>query len=273
MEKSDIILKKKTTNNQTRKIKKLNTNIFCSIRFYDNTREMIHQFKTTHPLVETILVSNKPNKEVMRGKANASHYTANFLELYPNNSFAQFMASIKNKEYATNIGFDEIEIKGLYQWASNAHIKTKVVIFDWDGTLSIIEGILLPHSHYTMKDMLKMGITYYDIALYYAGTEERLNRLRQLFEYLYTQKVEVFILTNNPTAACNWRKIHEIGIGPMSRPNFFQVVKQFIPHMKEKNILCGYETECFKPDTFFNNIYLRNLYLKMEQEHARSLSL
>ena len=271
MDKSHFILKKKTTNNQTRKIKKSTKNIFCSIRFYVNTREMIQQFKTTHPLVETILVSNKPNKEIMRGKANASQYTTNFLQLYPSNTFAQFMASIKNKELATNIGFSDDEIKDLYQWSANPNIKTKVVIFDWDGTLSIIEGLLLPHSHYTMKDMFKMGITYYDIALYYAGTEERLIRLRQLFEYLYTQKVEVFILTNNPTAACNWRKIHEIGIGPMSRHNFFQVVKEFIPHMKEKNILCGYETECFKPYTFFNNNYLRNLYLKMEQEHYSSI--
>ena len=45
-----------------------------------------------------------------------------------------------------------------------------------------------------------------------------------------------------------------------SKNNFFRVAKEIIPGLKKENILCGYETNGFKPHTFLQNKYLYNLY-------------
>jgi hypothetical protein len=242
----------------------------CAIRFYDNFEEMIKQFHKSKKYVEAILVSNKPNKEIMQGNSNAALYTKQFLTVYPDNKFAQYLLSINNKEVGTNIGFSRDDGKNLAKWVLNPKIKTKIVIFDWDGTLSVIEGVVLPPTKELTLEMMKKGITYKDIALYYAGTKQRLEGLKNMFHFLHEKGIETYILTNNPVAACNWRKLHDRGIGPFSRQNVYKMVKQFIPHIKLKNILCGYETQCFKPDTFSGNRHLREVYSQIEHWHFQN---
>ena len=239
----------------------------CAIRFYDNFDEMIKQFQKSKKYVEPILVSNKPNKEVMHGNPNASLYTKQFLKMYPDNKFAQYLLSKNNKEIGTNVGFSRDDAIQLAKWVADPKIKTKIAIFDWDGTLSVVEGLVLPPTKEKTLQLFKQGITYKDIALYYAGTKTRFEGLQNMFNYLHEAGVEIFILTNNPVAACHWRKLHDKGIGDFSRQNFYKVAKQFIPNIKLENILCGYETDCFKPDTFNNNPRLREVYSQIEHWH------
>ena len=241
--------------------------ICCSIRFYDNYENILQQFKKTLKYVEPILVSNKPNQEVMKGDANSKIYTQIFLQMYPNNKFAQYLLSINNKEIGTTIVFSDSEIDNLYKWTSSNPAKTKIVIFDWDGTLSVIEGINIPENK-TKTNQLKMkNITYREIASYYAGTIERLKKIRDMFLYLHSKNVHVYILTNNPTAACNWTKYRHMGIGNESRYNFYRVAKVFIPQLKENNIICGFETNGFKPFSFLKNPFLNQNYNKLRLCH------
>jgi len=244
----------------------------CAIRFYDNFNEMIKQFQKSKKYVEAILVSNKPNQEIMHGSKNASLYTKLFLKIYPDNMFAKYLSRKNNKEIGTNIGFSRDDAINLSEWVKNPKIKTKIVVFDWDGTLSVIEGLVLPPTKDTTFELFKHGVTYKDIALYYAGTKTRLEGLKNMFAYLDEAGIEVFILTNNPIAARNWKKLHDKGINDFSRHNFYMVVKQFIPQIKLQNILCGYETDCFKPDTFSNNHRLREVYSQIEHWHFTQTS-
>jgi phosphoglycolate phosphatase-like HAD superfamily hydrolase len=245
-------------------------NLCCAIRFYDNFDEMIKQFQKAKKYVEAILVSNKPNKEIMHGNKNAGLYTQQFLKVYPDNKFAQYLFSINNKELGTNIGFSRDDAKDLAKWVLDPKIKTKIVIFDWDGTISAVEGVILPPTKDQTIEMFKKGITYKEIALYYAGTKERLEGFQNMFNFFHEKGVEVFILTNNPVAACNWRKLNDKGIGEFSRHNFYKVAKQFIPHIKLQNILCGYETDGFKPDSFNNNPRLRDVYARIQHWHFQN---
>jgi hypothetical protein len=235
------------------------------IRFYDNTPEMIKQFKTTLKYVEPILVSNKPNKEVLNGNPNAKIYITEFMKLYPNNKFAQYLSSIQIKELKTNIGFDKEDAYNLLKWACKPSIQNKIAIFDWDGTLSVIEGIIIPNNSKETENWKTKGINNRDIAIYYAGTKERLLWLREMFTILHKKEVRIYILTNNPVAATNWRAYPNLKLGSETRYNFFKVAKQFIPQIKENEILCGYETNCFKPDTFLKNTYLNNSYSILTQ--------
>lgn len=242
--------------------------ITCSIRFYDNYENILQQFKKTLKYVEPILVSNEPNEEVMRGNNNSKLYTEIFLQMYPNNKFAQYLLSMNNKEMGTTIGFSDSEINNLYKWASSNPAKTKIVIFDWDGTLSVIEGINIPENKKNTNHLKMKKITYREIALYYAGTIERLIKIRELFLYLHLKGVHVYILTNNPTAACNWSNYRHMGIGEESRYNFYRVAKVFIPQLKENNIICGYETNGFKPHSFLKNPFLSQSYHNLQLWHS-----
>ena len=239
----------------------------CAIRFYDNQEDIIEQFKKSKKYIESIQVSNSPNMDIMRGDSNASSYIDKFLNLYPDNRFALYLKSFHFKEIGTTVGFSANDALQLKTWAEKKEIEKKIVLFDWDGTLSAVEGIILPETKFGTDNFKKMGITNEEIALYYAGSKNRFRFLRNLFTYLDKINVEIYILTNNPTAACNWRRFQDKGIGPESRANFYKVVKELIPGLKKNNLLCGYETNGFKPDTFSNNEYLRNIYYRIQHWH------
>jgi hypothetical protein len=202
-----------------------------AFRFYDNQKDIIKQFHTSLKYVESILVSNNSNEEIMN-KNNSKLYTSIFLNNNPNNKFAMFLNNINNKEQATSIGFSQKDAMDLQIW-SESPIPQKIVIFDWDRTLSIIEGIFLPNSITDTNYFKNIGISYRDIAIYYVGSEFRCKWLRYIFEYLNNKNVEVFILTNNPIAAVNWNILKLLNIGINSRYNFYRVAKEIIPQLMQ----------------------------------------
>lgn len=225
------------------------------IRFYDNQMDIIRQFNNTLKYVDTFLVPNTPNREILKGSKQSHNYTSEFLKKHPKNKFAQYLFSLKNRENGTCIGFSEKEAIELTRWA-NKLLKNKVAIFDWDGTLSVIEGIVLPTTKSEMKMYEHYNISFHEIAHYYCGTKYRFTWLKSMFEYLHNRNVEIFILTNNPIAST--KRIN--GLGKESKNNFYRVVKEIIPCLKKENILCGYETNGFKPHTFLKHTYLYKLY-------------
>jgi len=232
-----------------------------SIRFYDNQLDIIHQFKTMLKKVETIYIPDRPNKEILN-HSKPKDFTKEFLKKYPNNKFAKYLSSFRNAERSINMGFSLYNAEDLIKWSFST-IQTKVALFDWDGTLSVAEGIILPSNPIDTLTFHNMGINYRDIAIYYCGSEYRFLWLKYMFEVLDKQKVEIFVLTNNPMAAKNMNIVRLVGLGFLSRFNFYNVIKEIIPQFKEENLLCGYETQGIKPQTFMNNPYLNRLYNKI----------
>ena len=235
-----------------------------SICFYDNSNKNIKQFNKTLKNVDTKLVSNKPNKEILHSSNDASNYTKKFLKLYPDNKYAQHLVNNHNAEYKSSIGFDKKDAKELLHWA-NTKKGDKIAIFDWNGTLSILEGVEVPKYYEKMMIMKNHGITFYEMAIYYAGTIERFNLLKNMFIELKKKKVKIFILTNNPVASKDWPLYNRQYpyIGPGTRHNFYRLVKEFIPQLKEENMLCGLDTNGFKPGTFMQNKTLSRTYCHM----------
>ena len=245
-----------------------NMNRNCAIRMYDNQENIIYQFIISLPFVNTIQVCNLSNM-ILKG-GDASLYTDSFLNLYPDNKFAKYLSENSYTEVGTTVGFNMADVINLKDWAILSPEK-KIVLFDWDGTLSVIEGIYLPPNKMCEDKFEEYGITYKEIAEYYAGSNTRLNILKNMFLFLDSKNVDVFILTNNPTASIDWNKLNDSLIGPESRQNFYKVAKEFIPQLKEENILCGYDTNCFKPRAFLNNKYLKQMYDSIEHFHYINL--
>jgi hypothetical protein len=232
-----------------------------SIRFYDNQLDIIQQFKTMLKKVDTVYIPDRPNSEILN-HSQPKDFTKEFLKKYPNNKFAEYLSSFRNTERSINMGFSLYNAADLLKWSFST-IQTKVALFDWDGTLSVAEGIILPSNPIDTLSFHTMGINYRDIAVYYCGSEDRFLWLKYMFEVLYKQHVEIFVLTNNPMAAKNMNIVKLVGLGFLSRFNFYNVIKEIIPQFKQENLLCGYETQGIKPQTFMNNPYLNRLYNKI----------
>jgi len=232
-----------------------------SIRFYDNQLDIIQQFKTMLKKVDTVYIPDRPNSEILN-HSQPKDFTKEFLKKYPNNKFAEYLSSFRNTERSINMGFSLYNAADLLKWSFST-IQTKVALFDWDGTLSVAEGIILPSNPIDTLSFHTMGINYRDIAVYYCGSEDRFLWLKYMFEVLYKQNVEIFVLTNNPMAAKNMNIVKLVGLGFLSRFNFYNVIKEIIPQFKQENLLCGYETQGIKPQTFMNNPYLNRLYNKI----------
>jgi hypothetical protein len=233
----------------------------CMIRFYDNQTDIVQQFRTSKPLVEIIQVSSAPNHEIMMNNSNSSSYTQRFLEQNIKNPYARYLQEANIPESVSTVGFSRENGEDLKRWVKLNRRMEKAVLFDWDQTISVLEGIMVPSTREFIQDFRKKKITHKDIAVYYAGTKARLEYIRSLSDFLYKHKVDVYILTNNPLASMQWDKWK---VGPESRRQFYHVVKEFFPSIQIQNILCGLDTDGFKPDVFLTHPILHDMYKRME---------
>ena len=241
-----------------------------AIRFYDNQPYILDQFKRSKKYIESIPVSTERNKDVLLGTKEAKNYTREFLKLHPDNTYARYLNNMNNTEIDSCVGFSLEDAKCLSQWADRPEIHKKVAIFDWDGTLSVVEGLIVP----TVKeyaDFTSGKISYEDAGVYYCGSKQRLDVLKKLFHKLRKDGVEIYILTNNPIAL-KTKNSMGLSMEPHSRKHFHQILKRIIPGIRDEHIMCGYETNGFKPSTFSNNKHLREIYNKMHSWNMRCMN-
>ena len=169
------------------------------VYFYDDNMVNVSAFRAEHPAVTTVLVKNKEKTPILNGMAGF-YYPTLFARKYPNNKYAQ--ALVRNhdilhpkKEGPTEVcrlctmevggGLTVAEIKRIARRAADA------VLFDWDLTLSVCNGLPTPEGEYTNTE----------VAQYYAGTMERFHALREMFTELRLRGTQIFIFTDNGYAS------------------------------------------------------------------------
>ena len=120
-------------------------------------------------------------------------------------------------------GIQNYEISTLNDWIEETESlqDKRAAIFDWDRTLTMFEGLVLGRGsvrklletfikmtplksakHESLQDFTK-EITSEDILLYLLGGEERLARIREMFQNCYYNQISIYILTNNGLAKDN----------------------------------------------------------------------
>jgi len=120
-------------------------------------------------------------------------------------------------------GIQDYEISTLNDWIEETENlgDRRAAIFDWDRTLTMFEGLVLGRGsvrnllqqfikmtplksakHDSLQDFTK-EITSEDILLYLLGGEERLAKIREMFQNCYTNQISIYILTNNGLAKDN----------------------------------------------------------------------
>jgi len=144
-----------------------------------------------------------------------------------------------------NIGVDENHLKELNDWITNKLKSSKRVdvVFDWDRTLSCVEGIF--------PQPFKNGteVTLEDTLVYLMGGPKRLAYLQEFFKKIDHTKVNIFILTNNPTA-CKNPDNPLIGFYDLQRSElktnhmrekFINLIQLLIPNFNPDNLIYTYD--------------------------------
>jgi hypothetical protein len=222
------------------------------IYYYDSSKTNIDTFKKRKD-IKTILVSNKTQNPISKNMP-AYYYVTMFHKKYPKNKYAKCMLDtppvkptkkihIGNTVCSrcniyTGSGLTIDEIKKI------AKQKAKVVIFEWDLTISVCKGgIFIPRLTFSNEFVFPKNMDYSmdEIAHFYAGTLERYEEIKNMFKQLRENKTKIFILTNN-----QWATI----------PNeFAKILKSYDPQIEAENIIYGNNN---KISTINKHYFLKN---------------
>lgn len=153
----------------------------------------------------------EPLKSYIKQFGNENIYLNALRILYDSDKFDVVSGIQDNEFYILNDWIEETESLG----------DRRAAIFDWDRTLTMFEGLVLGRGsvrnllqqfikmtplksakHDSLQDFTK-EITSEDILLYLLGGEERLAKIREMFQNCYTNQISIYILTNNGLAKDN----------------------------------------------------------------------
>ena len=132
----------------------------------------------------------------------------------------------------------------------------KVVIFDWDRTLTSVEGWYPEffrdlYSNYTrdiedLTDLPEPSREFYEItykkavadtARYLFGGANRERALINMFSFLHANNISVFIITNNTTAS----KLYIDNTGVDARKIFLDMIKIVYPQFIDSHLISTYQ--------------------------------
>lgn len=151
-----------------------------------------------------------------------------------NNKYINALVSYNmNEKHMPVEGFTERHINIVNKWI-NAHGEKNdlYLLFDWDRTLSVCEGIVFMndkyidrfYTHDTKQNILP------DILNLLIGSQARYDMLKSFFnEICEIPNLHILVITANPSAQksnINYR-------------NFFEMVKLLIPCLTEERFLCS----------------------------------
>ena len=251
--------------------------------FDDDLEHNIKPFRQRWPGVKAIHVPEGKNYAAILNEAADFHYPRLFATLYPLNQYAQALVAgltvdkphnlCDMCETTTGEALTLHDLALITEWANKPLNTTtvagkgaapakKVVLFDWDKTISICNGINTPDSaankafDEAAKYSQTMPFTFMEMAQYFAGTIERFHALRQMFAELRRNQVRCLIFTNN-----GWAFVPKTG-GPkrFERVNFFtQIAQALDPGITAADIIYGHLD---KQAEFGKNKVLQALYVE-----------
>jgi len=247
------------------------------IVFYDDDlANNIVPFRRYWPRVKAIYVPEGLRYEPILKDQISFHYPRLFLEKYPLNRYAIALnahyAIVENQpqlcENSTGNALLIEDMQKLNAWANNNYsnysngiTNSRAVLFDWDKTLSVFNGVILPQLNNNNNNnnnntavteelwndmpayLAAMPFTFVDMAQYYAGTIERFHALRNMFVELRRNQVHCIIFTNNgwahtPKKMVKGNKSHQMSL---DRLHFFlQLAQVYDPEMTVNDIIYGH---------------------------------
>jgi hypothetical protein len=215
----------------------VNTGIKLIAQFYDNDENHIRSFQHSFPRIESILIDDTiPNERLL--VSNSIEYLAKDGVLRPMIYPASFLS--ENNNYAKYIGGDggetimpcrgiTIEMIKNIERTYQLPAENKFIFFDWDRTISVVEGILCPKKD---KRFNQYNFKYNEIIKYLIGSEERINSLKSMYQTLISNNTKVFIVTNNKMASEQ---------EDVNRSEFLKLIQEIFPNFPDKHLIASYD--------------------------------
>ena len=160
-------------------------------------------------------------------------------------------------EMTMNRGFHEEHMAMVDAWLPR---ENPILVFDWDKTLSVVEGIHMPPCDKWGTKWLQNTFEDYnmhleDVCHVILGGHARIALLKAFFERV---KAKIIVLTNNPSA-CPISQEDPI----YNRPEFLRLIRFIIPTFQEKDLVPGHlydgiKSEALK-DYFINGFTIQNI--------------
>ena len=186
--------------------------------FYDDYQENIDMVKKRRDITSILVPNKKP-------KTNKFTHAVTFHKKYPKNKYGTIMQNPEamcKLEFGTGLTIPELKRIG--------NKPAKVVILDWDLTLSIFNGIYSPTNPFIFDE---------DVARFYAGGNARFEALKAMFKKLRDKGTKIYILTNN-----GWAK---------HPAHFVTLFQHYDPQMKQHEILFGNQNKLRKINQVFTS--------------------
>lgn len=188
------------------------------IRFYDNEEANWEKDMNVHSdHIEWHPVDSKEHNEFSKptgSTAKSEKYTGNqtYIDYFAaqDNKYAQFLRdSIEAADAKTidkiigkaypNRGITDVQMTNLDTWSKTPNVD-KYVLFDWDRTITVVEGMYFnSFEGRSLEQMIDSNIDH--VLLFIMGGEERLSKIRRLFQTLKTNGVHIYIITHNSNAS------------------------------------------------------------------------
>lgn len=181
-----------------------------SVRFYDNDINHIYSIEELCPDIESIHVPEIPIS----------------WEYPTNNAYARLIKSFDGETHQPVRGLTDKHIDDIMNWSekmNDINIKP-IIIFDWDRTLTQVEGFTSPGLE--GRFWKRHGIQFGDVVQYLVGGGERLNLLQMMDAHLVINNADIYVLTNN-TACFLYPDV------------FYYLVEEVLPSIRSQNILCS----------------------------------
>jgi hypothetical protein len=172
--------------------------------FFDNAQVHIDQVASQCPRNIQLVKIDESTPHIGYTKFNAEPL-ASYLTEFRDNKYFNFLPRLgfNDDRYDEKSGITPANIETGKAWLSETSgIKSRAAIFDWDRTLTKMEGILNLKDSRVFSLFGVDGVPSYDEILkesipYLFGGAARLTYLRDFMRLLHDNDVDIYVLTNN----------------------------------------------------------------------------
>ena len=229
------------------KLKEDNNNL---IIFFDNDKDHVEDMEKNVTNCLSIKVSDKISEEYEESSTSNKDYMLKFKNT---NEYAELMHENYDQRderfpICDGITQEHIDlfVTPFIAKASDEKYKDKqkIAIFDFDRTLTIMEGFLSPpdESYTEMFEKFKPN----DVALFLFGGPVRINMLKQMHTSLKDANFQVLVLTNNTTCS-----------NIAGKPFFISIIEKIFEGFTDKELICSESGNGLPKSKAFNNFLTR----------------
>lgn len=199
------------------------------IRFYDNDSRHIDAMKAMFPSIESIKIDSTAYS------IDKTKYFTDFIRDNPSNSYCNFMTTMTGEEKITenkaNHGISRAQLLELQYWGESCRADG-VVLFDWDRTISCIEGVkialkggkYLPYAELAARRGVPAP-KIEDFCYYLVGGKLRANFITRVYLRLKRLGVKFYVITNNDVCS-------------IANELFVELVRVVFPGLPKESIHC-----------------------------------